>query len=64
MAKIYLYLRKKLQTENVYNLTISERMISKKEYYRTVNKKIEKIENIKKNFYDKYTEILNKLDGK
>lgn len=64
MAKIYLYLRKKLQRENVYNLIIPERMVSKKEYYRTVFKKIEKIRNIKKNFYDKYNEILNKLDQK
>jgi hypothetical protein len=64
LAKIYLYLRKKLQTENVYNLTVAERMITKKKYYRSIFNKISKIENINNHFYYKYNEILNKLDTK
>jgi hypothetical protein len=64
LAKIYLYLRKKLQTENLYNLTEAERMITNKKYYRNIFNKINIIENIDKHFYHKYNEILNKLDTK
>ena len=55
---------KKLQTENLYNLTEAERMITNKKYYRNIFNKINIIENIDKHFYHKYNEILNKLDTK
>lgn len=61
MAKILLYLRKKLQSNFEYNLITPRKLIDKKEFFQILNK-VDKTNNSK--IYSLYSNIFKELEKK
>ena len=60
-AKKILYLRKKLQKENPYNLNIARKLMNKNEFYRKLKKNIKTLKSISNNKNKMYDEIVDSL---